>query len=693
MASTTTVTCNAIVPELLNPHNYKHWSSRVRTYLVAKDLWDVVKGKHPTPDAEVENKAWMKKNAEALHAINISCGTEMFSLISEIDTAMEAWEVLEKVFKLRPRSEIEEKAGENNANNFHDRYIPFFRYVEDGDWDNAKECLLGLGSDADNALRAKNSYQNTALHVAAIYRHVHIVKELVQLMTPEDLEIIGELGATPLVALTRNCKVEGDSIEMAKYMIEKNNRLVWIPVTFSNMIPVVEACGWSKWELGRYLYSVTPTEALTPQNGPSGTELLRLCFVRLKMLHIAWDLLQRCPILAINAPMLALAETRTAFLSGTRLTCWQKWIYNLMSFFRRILKGLLKLLGINTIYELKLIHLQIIKFVHWMGQVASSQNNPHEYWLVKSMFAATKEGHVEFVIHIIEGHKEFIHMHDETNSTIFHFAVECRQEKIYSLIYGVEKEKRRHIGLAGNQSNKSMLFNACHLSPLSRLNHIQGASLQIQRELQWFKEVETMVPSEIHNLRDNVNNLTARELFTLNHKNLMVEAERSMKETATSCTVVGALIVTIMFAVAFTVPGGNNGDTGLPVFIDKKLFMVFIVSDTISLISSTTSVIIFLGILISRYAENDFLKSLPTKMMIGLFTLFLGIVAMMVTFSCALIIMLHGKYSWIILLSILVASVPVSSFVWMQFPLLIETFISTYGPGIFDRKVKPWYYS
>ncbi|PRQ19197.1 hypothetical protein RchiOBHm_Chr7g0214571 [Rosa chinensis] len=75
--------------------------------------------------------------------------------------------------------------------------------------------------------------------------------------------------------------------------------------------------------------------------------------------------------------------------------------------------------------------------------------------------------------------------------------------------------------------------------------------------------------------------------------------------------------------------------------------------------------------------------------MIGLLTLFLSIVAMMVTFSCALIIMFHGKYSWIVLMSIFVSSVPVSSFAWMQFPLLIETFKSTYGPGIFDKKVKP----
>ena len=56
----------------------------------------------------------------------------------------------------------------------------------------------------------------------------------------------------------------------------------------------------------------------------------------------------------------------------------------------------------------------------------------------------------------------------------------------------------------------------------------------------------------------NTNGQTAQELFTENHKELMKEGEKWMKETASSCTVVGTLIVTIMFAAAITVPGGNN---------------------------------------------------------------------------------------------------------------------------------------
>ena len=203
------------------------------------------------------------------------------------------------------------------------------------------------------------------------------------------------------------------------------------------------------------------------------------------------------------------------------------------------------------------------------------------------------------------------------------------------------------------------------------------------------QEIEDIVSLELHEV-SNSKGMTPRELFTMNHEKLKMEAEDSMKGTSTSCTVVAALIVTMMFAAAFTVPGGNNGDTGEPIFLTKKLFMVFIISDTLSLVSSTTSVILFLGILTSRYAEDDFLKNLPVKMMIGLSTLFISIVTMMIAFSSALIIMLHKEYSWAVIPCILATSIPVVSFIWLQFPLLIEIFWSTYGPGIFDKKGKRW---
>ena len=167
---------------------------------------------------------------------------------------------------------------------------------------------------------------------------------------------------------------------------------------------------------------------------------------------------------------------------------------------------------------------------------------------------------------------------------------------------------------------------------------------------------------------------------------LVDKGEKWMKETATSCTVVGALIITIMFAAAITVPGGNDSNTGLPMFLNSKVFTLFVICDALS---SSTSVLMFLGILTSRYAKQDFLESLPRKMIIGLSTLIFSIATMMITFCACLFIILHGK-SWTVIPVICLAGVPVALFTLTQFRLLIDMFNSTYGSGIFDRNMDSW---
>lgn len=218
----------------------------------------------------------------------------------------------------------------------------------------------------------------------------------------------------------------------------------------------------------------------------------------------------------------------------------------------------------------------------------------------------------------------------------------------------------------------------------------------MQRELLLFllllllllQEVESIVQPKYKEMV-NIQGKTPRALFTEQHRALVERGEDWMKMTAESCTVVAALIVTIMFSVAFTVPGGYSETTGIPLYLDRNSFMVFIVSDAMSLFSSCTSLLMFLGILTSRYREEDFLKSLPTKLIIGLSSLFFSMATMMVTFGITLVILLKERISWVSFPIILLASLPVTLFALLQFPLLVEIFYSTYGPGIF-HKPKKW---
>ncbi|EOY20782.1 Ankyrin repeat family protein [Theobroma cacao] len=201
-------------------------------------------------------------------------------------------------------------------------------------------------------------------------------------------------------------------------------------------------------------------------------------------------------------------------------------------------------------------------------------------------------------------------------------------------------------------------------------------------------EVEGVVPPMLKKHK-NEEGETPYEAFDQSHARLLKEGEKWMKDIAQSSMIVGTLIITIMFATLFTIPGGLSQDTGVPFLLTKKLVKVFIISDAISLFASTTSVLMFVGILTSRYTTHDFLKSLPNKLMIGLSSLFISIATMMVAFSSTAIIMLKGQLE-IVIPIVLLASIPIGLFVWLQFPLLVKIFISTYGLGIFDRKMKKW---
>ncbi|KAM2653224.1 hypothetical protein EV2_024888 [Malus domestica] len=468
--------------------------------------------------------------------------------------------------------------------------------------------------------------------------------------------------------------------------------------------------------MARYLYSVTPRSTLND----SECAMLITYGLMFNRFDIAWDLIQRRPKLAIaedfekRTPLNELAGMPSAFLSGSSLNFWEQWIYDGIpikpmptieepmptieepipttdddvrinveipedgdqsnkrqrhlicsgtSLFRGlVVKTFGKLLGFNRIHQMKLAHVRILEFLPRMCEVTKNKDVKELQDLEKAMFLAIKKGHVEYITHLCRANDKLRDINNEKGRNIFQFAAECRQHKVFSLLNGLGDQRKWEPFVNGKDKlDNNMLHVVGTISSAAQINRIQGAALQMQRELQWFKEVERLAHAVDHEVINKTDEMTPRELFTKVHKDLVKEGEKAMKDTATSCTVVGALIVTIMFAAAFTVPGGNKQDT----------------------------VMIFLGILTSRYAENDFLLSLPTKMIVGLITLFLSVVAMMIAFSSALSIMLHGKSSIAILLSLL-TSVPVVSFILMQFPLLLELVISTYGAGVFDRKIKNW---
>ncbi|RVX08100.1 hypothetical protein CK203_014669 [Vitis vinifera] len=88
----------------------------------------------------------------------------------------------------------------------------------------------------------------------------------------------------------------------------------------------------------------------------------------------------------------------------------------------------------------------------------------------------------------------------------------------------------------------------------------------------------------------NKENKTAEELFATRNEQLHKEAKEWLMRTTENCTLLSVFIATVAFAAAYTVPGGPDQNTGIPILNCKPFFVVFIVADVISLTLALTSV-------------------------------------------------------------------------------------------------------
>ncbi|GJZ52088.1 ankyrin repeat-containing domain, PGG domain protein, partial [Tanacetum coccineum] len=294
------------------------------------------------------------------------------------------------------------------------------------------------------------------------------------------------------------------------------------------------------------------------------------------------------------------------------------------------------------------------------------------------LFVAAKRGNTRFVIELIRQYPDLIWKVDDKNRSIFHIAIKRRHEGIYNLLYEIGSMKDMITPIKDVHGNTMLHLVGKSASRKRRHQEVSGVAFQMQRELLWFKEVEAMIPPSYRDRKNN-DGQTPYELFTKEHKELVTQGERWMKETANQCMVVAALIATIVFAAAFTVPGGYGQNNGIPIFHSKVTFRVFVVADAISLFSSTTSILIFLSILTSRYAERDFSVSLPKKLMAGLATLFLSITTMTVAFSVSFFVLYNKGVIWMPSLIGAFAVIPVFLYIRLQYALFFDVVWSTIG--------------
>ncbi|PNS91541.2 hypothetical protein POPTR_019G105900v4 [Populus trichocarpa] len=97
------------------------------------------------------------------------------------------------------------------------------------------------------------------------------------------------------------------------------------------------------------------------------------------------------------------------------------------------------------------------------------------------------------------------------------------------------------------------------------------------------------------------------------------EGEDALSKARESHLVVAALIATVTFAAAFTLPGGYKSDRGTAILAKKAAFIVFVVSDAMSMVLSISAVFIHFLISLIHAFEMEKSKDISEEAAIKLF--------------------------------------------------------------------------
>ncbi|KAL3747111.1 hypothetical protein ACJRO7_015964 [Eucalyptus globulus] len=606
-----------------------------------------------------------------------------------------------------PASSQSGGASENSKEEVDESYYrPLLRAAFRGDWESATRFFE---RDAASKTAKITSRSETLLHIAALSARDQFLENLVKLLSlhPEALEMADCDGRAAL----HNAVLCG-SIRMVEALVRSNPKLTQLAdkeVRVPLGISALDASMHKEivWFLAK---STTVDGPGKPFSSSSAIDTI-VDLIYAAHLDIVLYLVGRYPLLLTmkstrhhNASILTTLATREShFLSGTRLSVLEALIYQcpytgglnykptdkslnlVLQCLTRSLWNAAKIVVpiLKKVHEVKLRHVMAIELARQIC-IAMSQMKTTEiidfcgngdFFLQATTYGAS------------EIMKLFIQFFPDGKLTcdkrLIASAVRYRKERTLRLFLKVSSTNKSSLVPAPTLvDSTNMLLAAAEYQPnLGPVTNVSGVAFQIQREVQWYKAVESWaIPSTREFFKRGI---TYWNLFKENHRKLLENGEKWVKDTANSCMIVSTLVATILFAAAFTVPGGNDNNTGVPLLLGQDSLLVFTISDVLGLFSSMMAILLFLAILTSRYEAQDFLESLPKKIIWGLCFLFLSLACMLVAFTATLTMVLHKRLEWVLIPITLLASLPVALFARLQLPLLFQMVKSTYGPSIF----------
>lgn len=697
-----------------NGRKYDEWKERMIVFIKSIDykLWLVIKNGPKIPTKVVDNEEVEKsedeydeedmKNlaleAKAKNILYCALSPDFFEICSETSkSAKQIWDELQRQMtgSPTPTTQPSNNAMDSDANQFNapEGYflsgtgesqaeflkfcVPLHKYGLEGNWTEAEVIL-----EKDERLKhaAITSGWSTLLHVAAGANHVHFVEELLQLLTDEQISLQDGKGNTAFCFA-----VASGNMRIVELLIKRNPHLPRIRGGEGHT-PLKFALMQGKCYMAQFLYDKTRQVF-----EESDTESLFFTCVKTGNYHMALQMAREWPNLAWARDKNKDTALHLLALNQNPMDscCHSPHLPNPI----KINPGMNQLVIfqlVNYLWNTMLHEKTIPEAIKIIGE-------PYQV-----LFDAAEVGNFGFLSELISAHPSLIWEVDNKNQSIIHTAVSYRHASIFNLVHEIGSQKDlivTYIVKEDNPSssspktkNNNLLHLAAKLAPPDQLELVSGAALQMCLEIIWFKEVKKIMPPS-YVIMKNSDGLTAKELFTAEHEGLRKKGEEWMKRTAEFCILIATVIATAVFSAAINIPGGIDDATKKPNYLNQTSFLVFAISDGAAFISSSTAILIFLSILMSRYAEDDFYKSLPLKLISGLITLFISIACMMVAFGSAFFITYnYGSRVVPDSIAVLVCP-PLFLYIALQFSLWSDIIYSTFYCRTLFRPTKRMIYT
>ncbi|KAI3963870.1 hypothetical protein MKW92_026101 [Papaver armeniacum] len=667
---------------VLKKGNYKEWSSHIKLHLQRLRLWSIVSN---AKDDSIQAISEIK-NACALRIIKAACGRDMLSCIFHKNSVYEAWKGLEKAASLG-KNDVYLRYPQLLHNVKINKFLPENQDSNNDSWMGANVFFR----DFPEALTAEITEDgSTALHVAVRLGRADLVRDLLKLMTPAQLEARTHKGDTPMSVAAKGY----NNLEIVKMMAEKNKYLLQMENQDEHSALAIAAINGDEIVF-RYLHKLTPPEMLW-QSGSIGKRISNLLTsaARIDAFDVVLKILGTLEKKELSESVFSrddsgmnlltvLAGKPSAFPSGNKfgpfgvLTYWLAGT-KLGGIVLNALKAIVPCIKVQPLYS-RVQHRQTVEI---LKRILSPES-----LIEDAIHLATIHGIIEIFKALIETNLYLEDVKDDEKRGLFQIAIVSRQESIFRYISQMG-QRNQNITLPDIYDNNTLHCAGVwmHSPQLDKAQGHAGCCMQLQQldkaqDHDGCCEVEKVVPPRYREAI-NKDRMTPKDLFSVHHKGLAEQGEKWMKDISNACMLVTILIATVMFAAAFTLPGGSDQNTGRSLIAKSAAFKVFVVSDAVSLFGSCTSVLMFFSILTARFAERDFLLSLPRKLILGLFTLFISIATMMAAFAATLVIVLRGEASWVYIPVSVLAAIPVLLFGLLQLPLFYHIVISTYGRDI-----------